>query len=102
MELVYRQMVAARQKYGDEVYNKTLSQLIEEFGKVIFPPWISKFNGCENPQDKINLEIQLGKITENFCYKGQSLGYEEFLTPGQKTYFQTFKKAFEYRGSMSV
>lgn len=106
----------AKDKYGEEVYNKTLGQLRQEFGEDAFPVWISRFTDIDpsghdsgpqswRPLSKIpsdHEEIGLWTITESFCYKDSPLGYSRWLTTTQKEYFIAFSDALRYDISLSL
>jgi len=101
-ELIKEQLMIARQKYGHEIYNRTIRQLIEEFGEQAFPAWITRFNGPNNPQEPATENdldrTKLWMITESFCYKKYPvpLEFQKILTEPEKQYFSVFSDALGY------
>lgn len=92
---VVEKITAAREKYGDEVYNKTLGQLRNEFGQEAFPEWIAMYEPDEDGQPLMvcpfdHAKMPLWHITETYCYPEQSLPWSIVLNEGRNTYFQTF------------
>src|SRR5438128_2584818 len=104
MDNIYIGIVDARRKYKEEVYNKTISQLIAEYGSDVFPVWITRFSDPEvlHHEPLYHENIQLWQITESFCYPNKQIypTYQEFLDgEGQeikKQYFLKFKEALKY------
>jgi hypothetical protein len=96
----------ARTKYGEAVYDKTVSDLAKEFGNEAFPSWITRFttdlsDGISGPAfwlplPDISEDAQLWEITESFCYKDNTCAYENCMTPEEKAYFKVFSDALRY------
>jgi hypothetical protein len=96
----FQGMKAARDKYGDEVYNKMFLTLMLEFGEEAFQPFITEFrgNGRDTTRD---VTFELSSTTEAFCYKYDKLNWatDELLqdfSDEQKQYIQDFADAFRY------
>ena len=98
---VLEQITAARGKYGDDVYGKTLGELRGEFGELAFPVWLSKYEGDEdgNPLPGVprgHEKVALWQITEGLCYLNQALPRHILDDKEKLPYFTSFVQALKY------
>jgi hypothetical protein len=101
-------IVLARTKYGEEVYNKTLLELREEFGEEAFPAWICQMiydaYGVKGHDHYDLSKVQLWEVTEDYCYRDQKIKAAEiaWMNASQKAYWRGFVEALRYNESLSL
>jgi len=94
-------LFSAKQKYGNNVYNRTMLELQIEYGDTAFPSWITHFrgNGCEPIRPELFAHLKLFNMTECFCYL-ELCGYDTETTSHfsceQLLYLDVFSSVFRY------
>ena len=105
---LYQKLTAARNKYGNEIYNKKLAVLKAIFGEDAFPIWISRFRYICDADDDIEFwkplidtpsdydKILLSDIAECFCYSDMPFGFKHNMSKSELEYFTIFADVLKY------
>ena len=88
----------AKDKYQDGLYNLNVFQLANEFGKDVFPFWLTRFHGLGNNQAiPMHFQsVQLSDVTEHFCYLDCDFANDPDLRSDEIPYLLIFASVFRY------